>query len=319
MSAEAVEALLSDARAARRGGRPDEVLALLDRAWEQAQGLGEEHPLPVVVAWKRAKAVADFGDRASVASCLAPVLEREDLFDAYPHGIFGVGRLCRAHQDVLGYGDPTVRRLWERLAAHHRASGDLFLAALTDLELAWEAACRGDDVRGPLERVEALRPDALEGSRSWHPDAPDGPGSIPFLHVAAAHTLLRAAVWSGDADEVGPAAAELVQAQAETGVPPRPHVQHALLEARHHGLGGLDIPKSPQAQGFDEAFIAALERGAGFVALASEAPGPEWSLAALWCAVRIGEASAEHVVGEARRVGCLAFVQAATRSERTAR
>ncbi|MEZ4319558.1 MAG: hypothetical protein R3F61_18730 [Myxococcota bacterium] len=315
MSAAEVEVHLHEARVARRAGEPAGVLACLRSAWGLAASLGPEHPLVVRVAWKLAKAELDFGEVGRVVDHLTPVVAREDLFDAYPHGVFGLAKACRAHQDEVGYGHPTVSALWRRLAEHHRASGDRFRAALAELELAWDAACRGEPVGPLLDSVDHLQPEDLAGSPSWHPEATDAPSSLAWLHLEAAHTHLRAAIWCGDADEADPAAVELVHAVAELPVRPRAHIFHALLEAAHHGLlPHPDLPAVPEGSPFDRAFSEALLRGVGFREAAAAATGPEWRLAALWAGVPANEVGRDEVIAEARRSGCLAFVQAASRS-----
>jgi hypothetical protein len=306
--AEAVEAALHRARVARREGRGASVLdALADAATSLAALEDPEHPLPVVVAWKAAKAEHDFGERAAVVRHLDPVCERDDLFSAWPAGLVGAEQLARAHQDAIGYGDPTVCALWERLSRFHRAHGDRYRAARADLELAWDAACRGRPTGPYLERVLALRVADLQGGPSWHPDAPDAAGSLPWLLLDAAHTALRAAIWSGARDEAHHALDELRHAIEELPRRPDDYVWSALAEAAHDGVGE---PVSPPAlHGFHGAWTHALRTGDGFDVALAQAPGPEWALAVRLARVRTEREPHSALEDAARAAGCLAFLR----------
>lgn len=309
MTIERIELLLSSARHARRTGNGSLALEALQSAWALAQSIVDQ-PLTVRVAWKLAKAHADFGDPCEVIRCLDPVVGRADLFSAYPQGVVGATRAARSHQDRYGFSDSTVRGLWRALAEHHKESGDPLQAAQAQLQLAWDSACRGEGVDEALGPVLRLTHAELEGGSSRHPRAIDAPSSLAWLHVDAAHTAIRAAVWIGDAEEAAAAADDLRYAVAELPESPGAHVQHALLEAAHHGY--IEPPKVLEVHGskFDRAFAQALMEGSGFPEVAELASGPEWRLSALLCGVRTGEVEVDLVVELAEKYGCRAFLQA---------
>ncbi len=310
MSASAVERALHLARIARRERRPGAVLdalATASQALDQLDDRAGDHPLPVVVAWKRAKAEYDFGRPEQVVRHLDGVVDRADLFDAWPPGVLGAEQVARAHQDTVGYGDPTVIALWERLSTFHRDHGDRYRSARAALELAWDAACRGLPTTPFLQPLASLLPSDLKGGPSWHPDAADAASSLPWLTLDAAHTGLRAAIWSGDVHEIPHALDDLQHALDELPGQPGAYLWTALAEAHHHGVG--PPVSAPATSGFEAAWLAALSTGQGFETAAQQASGPEWALAVRLCAVVSGVEALEDLEDDARASGCLAFVR----------
>lgn len=292
------------------------MLSAVDQAWAAAAFLETDHPLRVRVAWKRAKAHADFGEASALVACIEPVLN-EALFTD-PSGVRGAAALARSHQDALGYGNPTIRGLWTRLASHHR-SDDRYRWATAMLELGWDAACRGDQpvVEHTLGTVSTLTPNDLVGSLSRHPEASDGPESAHWLHLDAAHTSLRAAVWAGERARAVSALGSCAHALEELALPsPPPSIFEAQQECHLH----FGTPAPPGflesldgLSGFHLEFGRALYLRAGFSDVAPEGRrlGPEWELATRLAAIAVGEAAPDSLTDLARSTGCHAFLRAA--------
>lgn len=317
MTRERVEALLSQARTARRSHDSAAVLAALDAAWIAAHELPADDALVVRVAWKRGKAHADFGTAEASLACLEPLVALDDPFQAYPEGLRAVPRIGRGHQDTLGYGHPVVVGLWKAWTAHHERVGDRYAWAIGRIQLAWDVGCRGDltAAHDLLEAVLNLRPVDLEGGASRHPSAPDAASSVHHIHVDAAHCLLRPCIWAGDRDRASEGCQTLSDAMDDAGTPPTTIALEALQECAWHfgSPAPADYPARIEGlPGFRGAFGRALLGIEGFEPAieAGESEGPEWVLAALAGAGRLHEPAA---IERIQRSACAVFRRASVR------
>lgn len=195
--AERIERALSRARDARAAGDLPAARAALDGL--DTDGLDRAHPLHAILAWRRAKLALDLGDAEASLACLAPLLEDPaDPFAHYPQGLNAATPLASAAWDQLGYGHPTLRSLWARCSTAWRLRGDRYQEHAVQIQLAWDQACAGDLDRlaDALDTFDALLPSELADGPTRHPRAPDAAGSVPYLQLDLARTVLRAGTWA---------------------------------------------------------------------------------------------------------------------------
>lgn len=308
MSPERIEALLAAAREARAAERPDEVLAHIREAAREAQALPSDHPLRQITAWRLAKAEHDLGTPHGALEALRPILDQDDPFEHYRAGLQAADPLTRRFWDAEGYGEPLILKLWEAASRVWRRDGDPYLAAVGDLQRAWQFACRGE--RGALHqlvrRYGDLTPRTFGEGPRRHPRALDAPTSVFHVQLDLARTALWCACWTRDerlaweAGELAEDAAEgagldrtkdvwfldpTVRAALTFGVRPPPEHVEAWIE----GLERLSEPRRSVHLGLAEGVRA---RAAGDPSAADRfldaaraaegaAIGPEW-LADAW-------------------------------------
>jgi len=191
-----VREALSRARIARSEHRPEDVLAALKDAASAATSDAEHQ----VAGWRLAKGVYDFGDVSALMDALEPVLATEAPFEHHPTAVAAAEPIAQRVWNKLGYGDVRVLRLWEAYSDHHRAIGDPWLAAMGDVQRAWQLACLGQvaQVRGLLDHYANLSPRRFGRGPTKHPDAWDTTLSLFWVQADMARTLLRCATWTHD-------------------------------------------------------------------------------------------------------------------------
>lgn len=199
-----VEEALTRARTARSQADLTAATAALVHAVGLADPLGTDHPLMVKARWRLAKVHHDQGAPDAALTALGPLFEPDDAdpFLGYPQGRDAVGPLATLAWHRLGYADPRIDRLWQRVQAAFDEAGDPVRATQARLQRLWSTACRG--ARGPLtselDAFATLDVRRFAEGPSRHPRAPDAIGSVPWLQLDAARTALRAATWSRDPD-----------------------------------------------------------------------------------------------------------------------
>ncbi len=200
-----------------RALRADGDLASTTRALDEAARIGDEldadHPLRRKTRWRLAKVHHDARRPDLALTALEPLFEADDPFLGYPTGLDAVGPLAVQAWHRGGYGDLRVDRLFQ--AVEQAVAGDPVRATQARLQRLWARACRGDrhGLAQELEAFARLEPGAFADGPSRHPRALDAAGSLPWLQLDAARTVLRAAPWARDpalgapaGDHVGDAA-----------------------------------------------------------------------------------------------------------------
>lgn len=194
----AVSEHLERARAARRADDGLAALAALRHAAARALETGD--PASIQLAgWRRAKGEFDFGTPETLLASLEPIVALPTPFEHYPQGLHAAEPIARRIWDHLGYRSDAVLQLWSAWGAHHRSTGDTYLAAQADLQRAWHMACRGDTdaVQNIAEPWFRLTPARFGRGPTKHPDAEDATLSLYWIQVDLGRTLLRAATWTG--------------------------------------------------------------------------------------------------------------------------
>lgn len=343
MSPERIEALLAAAREARAAQRADEVLARTREAAHEALQLPDDHPLRQVTAWRLAKAEHDHGAPRAALEALRPILGQDDPFEHYRAGLQAADPLTRRFWDAEGYGEPLILTLWEACSRAWRRDGDPYLAAVGDLQRAWQLACRGerDALRQLVRRYGDLTPRTFGEGPRRHPRALDAPTSVFHVQLDLARTVLWSACWTRD-ERLAWEAGELAEDAAEGAGLERtedvwfldPTVRAALTfgraappgheEAWIAGLDGLAEPRRTVHLGLAEGVRA---RAAGdpsaparFLEAARAAEGaaigPEWLADALVEAWRDRpeEALRQRALEVVRRYDVEAFAPALARA-----
>lgn len=238
MSAQAIEALLHEARRARA----QSDLAAAERHLAQAAALDGPGELRARVRWKWAKVLADLDATERALTALQADLP---LFEGYPQAFRGARRLARLHQERVGYAHPALPWLWTQLLEATRAAHPSEAVELVLLDRAWCHACRGEReaMESDLDRVNE-REDA------------------------ANYTRLCAANWALDAERARDAAVDLApttlhtetalfEAHLRFGLPaPAPTNATPYLQALARGHGFSGLPEILRAQGPEFALAA---------------------------------------------------------------
>lgn len=216
MSPEHIEALLAAAREDRAEQRIDQLLERLREAAREALELPSDHPLRQVTAWRLAKAEYDHGTPQAMIEALRPILDQDDPFEHYRAGLRAADPVTRHYWDHVGYGEPLILELWEAASRAWRRDGDPYLAAVGDLQRAWQFACRGEReaLRDLVQHYGNLTPDTFGEGPHRHPRAPDAPTSVFHVQLDLARTALWSACWTRD-DRLAWEAGELAEDAAE--------------------------------------------------------------------------------------------------------
>ena len=203
---ERIESLLAEARTARVQDDLDVVTRALGDAVAVAAELGLDHPLHTKARWRLAKVHHDRHRPAEALTAIEPLLEAEDPFAGYPHGVEAVGPMAVQAWHRLGYADRRIDRLWHHAERAHRS--DPVRASQARLQRLWASACRGEreTIAAELDAFVRLDHRIFLDGPSRHPRAVDAVTSVPWLQLDAARTALRAAIWCRD-----PIVAELAE------------------------------------------------------------------------------------------------------------
>lgn len=199
------------ARAARERSDTTARLAALDDAHAAALALRDVSLLSTA-AWRLAKARYDGGLNDQLIEPLAPLVSerwrarslwgtREVVgpFDHYEQGLAALAPLSRRHHDHVGYGGDVLPALWDAWVAVRERREEPVLVAWGQVQRAWWMACTGrlDSLFELVHRYTVLPPSAFAHDRHRHARAPDPPGSLPWVQLDLARTLLHAATWAG--------------------------------------------------------------------------------------------------------------------------
>lgn len=192
----AIEATMAEARRARSSGDVDRAEELLADAHEASTSLDRDHSIRSVVGWRHLKALFDLGRLDALEAPLARILELDEPFGE-GSGLRAAEPIARGIWDRLGYGRPTVRRLWRRYVAHFEAAGDPWMAACGRAQLLWDEACSGElhQVLEAVDGIACTTPDAFSGGLSRHPRAVDAASSLFYAQIEQARIASWAAVW----------------------------------------------------------------------------------------------------------------------------
>ncbi len=195
----AIEATMAEARRARSSGDVRRAEELLAHAHHVSTTLDPDHSIRSVVGWRHLKALFDLGRLEDLEAQLERILELEEPF-GQGSGLRAAEPIARGIWDRLGYGRPTVRRLWERYVAHFEAAGDPWMAACGRSQLLWDEACSGElhQVLAAVDTIACTTPEAFAGGASRHPRAADAASSLFYAQIEQARIASWASVWGRD-------------------------------------------------------------------------------------------------------------------------